>query len=381
MKTTLEETALEETALQFPMLRQSTPASETFIGSYVAKLEELLKASNLPPGMVIALMSNLNFHEQLIPAHILSSINYCHGFETPDDQPILAEALKRVNGTGKINVDFPIRIPIGRNVLQYNFIRGFRPRRAARKSDTPLDLPFDPSKFNYSSKLCDPEEFNFMHQDNLDISFILNRYPFAPYHFLLIPNRKTGNHSQYLDGENDRDLIEAFWNFVSNSNLGNSIRLGYNSNSAHASVNHLHAQGFFTTEDWEPPLDRIARQSKKQSKKASPEFFLPGTHYLPSSDCPNGLLGFIKEMNTRWKLGEKLAYCFYLTPKGAYLFPRKYQGDEAYHSCLEQCNFTTGFAFFEMLGEIVCPAKDVSIFDLEDIEEKTKRLYGLLSLN
>ena len=93
---------------------------------------------------------------------------------------------------------------------------------------------------------------------------------------------------------------------------------------------------------------------------------------------------FLTEMNKRWETGEKLAFNMYLTPNGAACFPRKHQGDKGYISQLQQSPFTTGYAFFEMLGEVISP---VSITELtkdddvrEDTEQKIQALYNSLSL-
>lgn len=45
--------------------------------------------------------------------------------------------------------------------------------------------------------------------------------------------------------------------------FGRSMRLGYNSLGAHASLNHLHFQGFFidTEDNWQPPLEEELKES------------------------------------------------------------------------------------------------------------------------
>lgn len=389
----------------FPELKYVTSEAKRFIGSFKGRLEELVNTNNLPPGMAITLMANLSFHGQDMPASVFNRLDYNAGFETTDDPIVLGEAFKKIDD-GKVKIDRTIRADIGDFKLQYNFMRGYRPKREARKIDVPLDLPFNPNKFNYGVKECDPELFHSVkHNNNLTVDFLFNRYPFAPYHFLWIPNRKTGRHNEYLNPEKDSDIIEAMWDFVTNQGFGEGIRLCYNSNGAHASVNHLHLQGFFVTDDWEPPFEAIIRDNVKIDndiryvqtprgemvgvKKAYPQVvvpsgivncYFPGTRWISDLDGVNGLKEFIKEMNNRYANGEKIAYNFCLTSQGIACFPRKHQGDKKYFELLQKAPFTTGYAFFEMLGEIISPTTNISIFDRDKTERQIRDLYEALSI-
>ena len=85
-------------------------------------------------------------------------------------------------------------------------------------------------------------------------------------------------------------------------------------------------------------------------------------------------------MNDRYAKGEKIAFNFRMGPDGIACFPRKHQGDEGYFRLLQQSPFTTGYAFFEMLGEVISPTADVSVFGQNNTERKIKGLYNALSL-
>lgn len=360
--------------------RGGTRKSDELIWSFQAKLKQLSKEPKLPPGMAIALMANLNFHGQDMNADVFNRLDYGCGFETPDDPIVLSEAFKRISD-GKVRIDKTTRARIGGFVVQYNFVRGYRPKRGARKISIALDEPFDAGKFNYAIRECDPEEFaSRRYGRNLSVDLLFNRYPFAPYHFLWIPNRKKGRHNQYLRPKEDGAILEAAWSFVAEEGLGEGIRLCYNSNGAHASVNHLHLQGFFLTDDWEPPIEDFIKNHDGTS--GGLQCYFPGTRWISKSGGVEGLKDFIGEMNRRYhKYKEKnIAYHFCITAKGIVCFPRKHQGDKKYFALLEKAPFTTGYAFFEMLGEIISPTADVSLFDQERTLRQIEDLYRVLSI-
>ena len=120
-------------------------------------------------------------------------------------------------------------------------IRGFRPKRNAKEKNVSLN---EPAKgFNYACRECDFEVFESNQFVNIKIDFMYNKYPFAPYHFLLIPNRREV-HNQFLDPEKDSKILEYLVSTANSSE--DEVRFGYNSLGAHASVNHLHFHGFLT---------------------------------------------------------------------------------------------------------------------------------------
>jgi hypothetical protein len=178
-----------------------------------------------------------------IPASIFKSLDYSGDFEVPEDSVVLGEAFKKIKG-GYIEVGKLTRIRLGDFTLQYNPIRGLRPKRAAKKKDVPFNPPFDRNGFHYGRPECEPEVFySLTWGSGLTVDLLFNRYPFAPYHFLWVPDRK-GQHNQFLDPQRDTIILEAAYDFVIRDGLNSSLRLSYNSMGAHASVNHLHFQGF-----------------------------------------------------------------------------------------------------------------------------------------
>lgn len=389
-------------------LKPSDSKGRQFADEFEGALENLLKQLELPAGAAVLLISNLNFHNQPIPADIFSRINYKGKFNKED-----RDVLKEVFGTieeGVCRIDRPERISLGDSVFQYNFIRGFRPRRNAALSDVALNLPIEyengkPKGFHYGLSGIEKEIFSSKEMNGLKVDFLFNKYPFAPGHFLFVPDRMpklnpaTGNneiHNQYLDSksEKDREILRAAWDFITSGEYGDSVRLAYNSQGAHASANHLHFQGFFITQDWEPPIEKILRA--KNIEKELNDYF-PGFVWIPKSEGVEKLISFIRQYNDEWQirekagksLGENIAYNFYLTPKGAVFFPRKHQGNEKYFGTLKECQFSTGYAFFETLGEIICPSKDIfsldngkitGIADKVKTQEQARSLYSALNL-
>jgi len=362
-------------------LKDITARSCEFVDAFQGKLEELIKTEGLYPGVGIAVIANLNFHNQDIPSILFNRLDFSKHFENPEDPVVLGEIMKRINiKDNKINIDRTIRENVGEFILQYNFIRGFRPKREARKTEMPLDLPFNKDKFNYADEReCDPEVFDSQkYSDTLSVDFLFNRYPFAPYHFLWVPNRKTGKHNQFIDPEKDSEILEAAWNLVTQEGYGKGLWVCYNSNGAHASVNHFHLQGFFLTKDWQPPIEQVFEEHDGSS---SLKHYLKNAKWISLSDGVNGLKENIKEVNERYKKGEKMAYHFCMTPEGTAFFPRKHQGDDNYFALLQKANFTTGLAFFEMLFEIISPTAEISLFKKEETYKNILALYYAASLD
>lgn len=168
--------------------------------------------------------------------------------------------------------------------------------------------------------------------------------------------------------------------YVTSGEYGNDIRLAYNSLDAHASVNQLHFQGFFLTQDWQPPFEMIL---EKHNGSPTIDCYFKNIRWITASEGVDGIKEFLTEMNKRRETGEKVAFNIYLTPKGIACFPRKHQGDEEYFSQLQQSPFTTGYAFFEMLGEVISPVSITELLKVNnrtDIKRRIQSLYDHLSL-
>jgi hypothetical protein len=363
-------------------LMDRTRGAERFTSDFELGLSEIVRSrKGQHPGMAITAMSNLSVLGQEIPASVFNGVDFSLGFEVPDDALVFGEAFKRIH-SGLVEIEKPERQKVGEFVFQYNLLRGFRPKRSARASDVALDAKFNPAGFHYGKQEADPEVFATSKESrDLTVDFIYNRYAFAPYHFLFVPNRSSG-HNQFIDPDKDKEIIESAWQLVHDKGLGKGVRLCYNSLGAHASVNHLHLQGFFLVDGWNLPIDR--HLDNGDFKKD--DFYMGGASFVPEGNAVQGLTTFIKDMNERHKNGERVSYSYYMSPKGIVCFPRKHQGDPTYLGLLGDVNspesISTGFAFYEMLGEILTPRK-LGFNDQQsrnNAGQKVRKIFGALEL-
>ncbi len=323
------------------------------VARFKGKLEELSGFNHLAPGLGVTLIANLNAQGLPIPAYLLDRVGVVG--EGSEHALLYREIRKRVRDD-LVQIEPPHRGEVGRFSLQYNEIRGFRPNH-----------------FGYRGNGAEQEHSIFAKSENdnqvfakvggngqLEAELMFNRYPFAPYHFLWIPYRKAKgafHRSQRLSEEGDRDLIEGMWNFVADAGLGSAIRLGYNSEGAHASVPDFHAQGFWLTREWEPPIEKAIRESGGKDPKVD---YFSGARWIPVSKGVGALKAFVREMDERSGHGkDSIAYNLYMTPKGTMAFPRRGQGNAKYEEALRESPFTMGFGFLEMAGEIICPNRKI----------------------
>ena len=124
--------------------------------------------------------------------------------------------------------------------VQYNAIRGFRHTRHATDSPEALLIPFDTNGFSFNKPFMLQEMFWQGTFRGHTLSAYYNKFPFADYHLLWVPDRELGQ-SQYLQ----QAYHHLIWQLVEElSPVLPGFAMGYSSIGACASVNHLHFQSF-----------------------------------------------------------------------------------------------------------------------------------------
>lgn len=125
----------------------------------------------------------------------------------------------------------------------YNTMRALRPARSSGESITTLQRPFDADAFHFNKPFLAPEMFWQGKINAVDVQVFYNKFPFAPYHLLIVPD-VTHALPQFLTV-----YYHAFiWDFVAQYAQGlEGLGVAYNSLGAYASINQLHFQGFIQT--------------------------------------------------------------------------------------------------------------------------------------
>ena len=128
--------------------------------------------------------------------------------------------------------------------LAYNPMRALRPPRASKQPFAGLSRPFDPQAFHFDKPFLRPEIINEISFDGVPLRIMYHKFPFAPWHLLLVIDA-AAHRPQYLDDES-HDLLWSLTDVMA-AQLPD-IGLAYNSLGAGASINHLHAHSFLSDE-------------------------------------------------------------------------------------------------------------------------------------
>ncbi len=124
--------------------------------------------------------------------------------------------------------------------VQFNLLRAFRPQRASGQVIRELSRPFEAQKFHFDKPFLRQEVFWEGALLGRAVQLLYNKFPFARYHGLLVPE-VTAGHPQLLT----ETMHHYIWQ-VTGALADNipEIGIGYNALGAGASVNHLHFQTF-----------------------------------------------------------------------------------------------------------------------------------------
>jgi diadenosine tetraphosphate (Ap4A) HIT family hydrolase len=120
--------------------------------------------------------------------------------------------------------------------IQFNELRALRPRRESQTPMHSLRKPYDPKVFNFN--MVPMEAFWKGEWKGRSVSLFFNKFPFEPYHTLIVPEPETGL-EQYIRPE-DHAFIWDLQAYLSKHQP--NLVIGYNPHGAGESVNHLHFQ-------------------------------------------------------------------------------------------------------------------------------------------
>lgn len=220
---------------------------------------------------------------------------------------------------------------------QYNQLRTFKPRRNAIEKISSVYKKFDKNSFNFNKPFLVKERFKKCRCNGLDVSLFYNKFPFVPYHTLLVPEQEK-NYPQFLKRRFHfyaYDLIKSTEGFA----------IGYNSIGAYASVNHFHFQLFIEKEKM-PVCNSIWKHNG-------------GVKKYPAA-C------FVFENKTAsWKFITQLhknniPYNILYTKDKTYIFPVNFQ------KMHKKTIFPLGFAWIEFSGSFI----NVTKTDYDKLTEK-----------
>lgn len=217
--------------------------------------------------------------------------------------------------------------------IQFNPLRALRPARNAAASVDLIRRPFDDAGFHFNKPFLQQELIWRGHAFDHGLDIYYNKFPFADLHALLVPDRERCL-PQYLDAARHR----LAWRFVEAAGVRMpSVRLGYNSLGAFASVNHLHFQMCARGEPLPVEAPRWTHNG--------------GTESYPL-DCVR-----FTESGAAWRAVEALhrenvAYNLVYAPGVLYCLPRKKQGDVGHPV------WTSGFSWYEAAGAFITSRRD-----------------------
>ncbi len=223
---------------------------------------------------------------------------------------------------------------LGDWVVQFNHIRSFRPQRSAARAVASIDMPFNENGFHYDLDLCERESFWSGLLAGKTSYLLYNKYPFARLHALLIPEPEL-KQRQYLT----REYHAWAWEVAQAMAAGlPGFGMGYNAVGTFASVNHLHFQTFI-----QPGGLPVADQKWKHNGGAR-KYALPCTVFN-SWEASWDWISKIYEQNTT-------SFNLIYLPGRIYCFERKRQ------STYRHARWTSGFAFYELSGNIITSSRE-----------------------
>jgi hypothetical protein len=238
----------------------------------------------------------------------------------------------------------------GKWELQFNHVRAFRPSRMSRQPVRGIRRPFDPNGFNFNKPYLRKEVFWAGKLLGEEVELLYNKFPFAPLHGLLVPDRKA-RHEQLLSAR----LHHYVWSLAENFGVGlPGLGIAYNSYGAYASVNHLHFQLYVRSSPLPIELAHWKHNGGSLSYPSSCRVFCSASEAW----------AFIEVLHK-----SETSYNLIYRPGRLYCLARKRQGS------YEHAPWTHGFAWYELAGGVTTFSRtDFDTLDETAIEQEMAKL-------
>ena len=229
----------------------------------------------------------------------------------------------------------------GKWALQFNHLRSFRPKRITTHIPAGIRADFDANGFHFNKGFMQKEAFWSGELRGKSATLYYNKYPFADFHGLLVPEREKCA-PQFLT-----EAYHAYiWDMTQHLAAAlPGVGFGYNSLGAFASVNHLHFQMFVQPSGMPVMHPDWAHNGGDEAYPADVEV------YSSAQEAWQGIA----------RLHQlEIPYNLLYAPGKCYVFPRKKQGTYA------QPAWTSGFTWYEMAGGMITFNRD----DYETLDEQ-----------
>jgi len=289
------------------------------LGVFILVLANL----SIDPEMQEKLDRKVNGRYQLLRRSFKRSPHSVYLDDARDDMQVFRKLL-RIGMTGLQPVESR---DAGPWELQFNQLRSFRPSRIADRPVEGVFSPFDIDGFHFNKPFLLKEIFWDGAIAGRRISLYYNKFPFMPFHSLMVPEREAC-HPQYLR----RSDMEYLW--VMSEFLGQTlpdVGFGYNNYGAHASIINLHFHMFVR----EKPLPITNAQWLHNGGEI--EYPVGCRRFTSVQDAWEFISGLHR---------QSVSYNLVVLPGCVYCIPRCRQGS------FSHAEWNSGFAWYEVAGGI-----------------------------
>ncbi len=209
--------------------------------------------------------------------------------------------------------------------LVYNPMRALRPVRSSGEIIKILQRPFNPDAFHFNKPFLESEIFWQGMIKDVELRVFYNKFPFAMYHLLLVPDFK-----QCLPQFITEKYHYFIWDFVAQYQQDlTGLGVAYNSLGAYASINQLHFQ-YFIEKSLLPIEDNL------WSHNGGDIAYPLACHKLVTPAEAWDVIQQLHQASQAYNLLYRGGCCYVVT--------RKFQGQEALPSWIQ------GMAWYEICG-------------------------------